>query len=218
MPKFKPTLEQVTIEFGKAHAEEADAKTRMEKYRKQFFDLLKSAIPSSELARQTIYYEGEDPDAHIATLYPKWKVLKKELLDEFPAEWRILIEEDPERKSWIFVNPINGYVFQRTVAESAPGIDLERMKEEDPFLYQTITVEPPKPERVLRPLSELKDMEKDLLKEYLLPPKLTNRMEKPRPAKAEELEGLQCQHPNADQDPNNESTWHCLDCGETFLP
>jgi hypothetical protein len=185
--KPKPTLEQVTAEFGKAHTEEAEAKSRMEKYRKQFFDLLKAAIPKTELARQTIYYEGDDPDTHIATLYPKWKILKKEVT-HLDGEWRILIEEDPERKSWQYINPQDGKVYRRTVKESAPSIDTVRLQEEDPGLWEAITIQPPPPERVLKPLSDLDDEQKDKLRGYLLPPKLTNVMEKPREAKAEEVE------------------------------
>lgn len=185
--KTKPTLEEVTRQFGEAHAEEAQAKSRMEKYRKQFFDLLKAVIPKTELARQTIYYEGDDPDQHVATLYPKWHILKKEVT-HLDGEWRILIEEDPERKSWQYINPSDGKVYRRTVKESAPQIDVSRLRDDDPKFWESITVQPPLPERELKPLSDLDEEQKDRLKEYLLPPKLTNVMEKPRKAKPEEIE------------------------------
>jgi hypothetical protein len=186
MPK-KPSLKEVTAEFGKAHAEEAAAKGRMEKYRKQFFDLLKAAIPKTELARQTIYYEGEDPDIHIATLYPKWEIIKANVIDGNPPEWSLVIEEDPERKSWQYLNPEDGQVYRRTVKESAPQVDLERIEKEDPDLYFSLTFQPTAPREML-PLDLIPDEIKEKLMEYLLPPKLTNVMEKPRKAKPEELE------------------------------
>lgn len=184
----KPTLEEVTQLFGKAHAEESDAKTRMEKYRKQFFDLLKDAIPQSKLARRTIYYEGNDPANYVATFYPKWRIIKKEVI-HLDGEWRIIIEEDPTKKSWTFINAKDGQVYQRTVVESAPQIDMAKLATIEPGFFESITIQPPPPPRELKPLDELSEDERERLTEYLLPPKLTNRMDKPRKAKPEELEG-----------------------------
>lgn len=183
--KPKPKLEDITKEFGIAHKEEAEAKAKKEKYRKLFFDLI--TIPKSQLAQQTIFYEGSDPDNHVATLYPKWRVVAKEETD-LDGEWRILIQEDPTKKSYTYLNKVDGMVYTRTVAESAPGVDLARLKAENPALYLEITVEPPKPARVLKPLADLEEDQKDELKEYLTPVSLTNRMEKPRLPKPEELQ------------------------------
>lgn len=191
MPDFgkkrvnKPKIEEITKQFGEAHAEQAAAKVRMDKLKKQFFDLIR--IPSSQLARQTIYYEGSDPDKHVATLYPKWRIIKKEMT-HLDGEWRIIIEENPKKKSFSYINPLDGMKYTRTVAESAPGVDLARLKQENPALYNEVTVEPPRLERVLKPLSDLEEDQKDELKEYLTPVSLTNRMEKPSKPKPEELE------------------------------
>lgn len=214
MPNFKakkekPKIEEVTKEFGEAHAEQAAAKTRMEKLKKQFFDLIQ--IPASQLARQTIYYEGSDPDNHVATLYPKWKIIKKEVT-HLDGEWRIIIEEDPKKKSFSYINPIDGMKYTRTVAESAPGVDLDRLKRENPSLFNEVTVEPPKPERVLKPLSDLEEDQKDELKEYLLPVNLTNRMEKPSKPKAEELEELPHKCTEFQYDSRRDVC--CVECGQ----
>lgn len=190
-PKEKPKIEEVTQKFGKAHAEEADAKSRMEKFKKQFYDLIE--IPESELARQTIYYEGNDPEQHVATLYPKWRIVEKKVRSAHmnnEHEWKIIIQEDPEKKTYVFINPLDKKVYTRTVAESAPGVDIERLKQEAPRLWENITVQPPPPEREFKPITELTEDQKDELKRFFLPVKLTNRMEKPRPAKPEELEGI----------------------------
>lgn len=191
MPDFKgkkqrPKIEEVTRDFGKAHAEEADAKRRMEKNRKLFFELIQ--IPEEELAQQTIFYEGSDPDQYVAVFYPKWQIIKKEVthLDDY-GEWRLLLREDPNKKSYTFLNPLDGKVYTRTVAEAAPNLDYVRIQEADPVLWEAITVEPPVPARILKPLDEFTEEQKEAIKPYFLPITLQNRMEKPREPKPEEI-------------------------------
>lgn len=200
MPKFdknkeRPKIEEVTRDFGVAHAEKADAEKRMAKTRKLFFDLIE--IPDDELAQQTIYYDGEDPEQHVAALYSKWKIIKQkwepdpDADGESDGEWHILIQEDPEKKSYQFINPLDEKVYARTVAESAPQIDMERLGKENPHLWQQVTFQPPLPKRELKPLKDLDDEEKAALIKFLTPVKLTNTMVAPRKAKPEELENLE---------------------------
>lgn len=188
MPKKpKPKIEEVAQEFGKAHAEENDAKKRKDKYRLLFFDLIE--IPEDQLSRQTIYAECDNPEAYVASLYPKWRIISKKLVDEeIPDEWRLVIQEDPAKRNFVFVNPLDNKVYTRTVAESAPQVDLDRLKEDDPDLYESMTFQPDPPPRQLKPLNSLDDDEKETVKRYLLPVKLQNRMEKPRDPKPEELD------------------------------
>lgn len=189
MPKKpKPKIEDITRKFGERHMEKAEVEKEMAKLRKQFFDLIE--IPQDKLARQTIYVEG-DPDQYVATLYPKWRIVKKEVthIDD-ESEWRVIIEEDPEKKTYVYINPKDHKVYTRTVAESAPGVDLERLKEDNLLLYESITFKPDPP-RELKPLDQLTEDQKDILKRYLTPAKLVHRMEAPRKAKPEELEGLE---------------------------
>jgi hypothetical protein len=185
MPR-KPKIENVTKRFGRAHSTKERAEKTMAKARQEFFDLIQ--IQESELSRQTIYVECDDPEAYVASLYPKWRILSSKLVDpEIPDEWKLVIQEDPTKRNYTFVNPLDGQVYTRTVTESAPDVDLERIKEEDPDFYHDITFQPTVP-RELLPLKNLTDEAKEKLKKYLLPVKLTNRMEKPRKPKPEELE------------------------------
>jgi hypothetical protein len=186
MPKPKPKIEEITKQFGEKHSAKDKAEKEMKKLRQQFFDLIE--IPEPELAQQTIYAETDDPAQYVAILYPKWKIVSK--WERKDGEWKLIIQEDPTKKNHIFVNPLDKQVYTRTVVEGAPDVDLERMKEEDPELYERLTFEPPPPPRELFPLSSMDDEEKAGLRKYLTPGKLTNRMEAPRKAKPEELEGL----------------------------
>ena len=188
MPKAKPNINTVTREFLQAHKDKADAEARMGKNRKKFFDLIQ--IPEDELARQTVYVETDDPTAWVAVMYPKWRIVSQRLMEEgsvFP-EWRLLIEEDPEKKTYSYVNREIEKVFTRTVVEGAPGVDLAKLEEEDPELYERVTFLP-EPVRELSPLDKIDDEDKEKLKKYLTPVKITNRMESPRDPKPEELEG-----------------------------
>lgn len=184
--KRKPSLDHVTRQFGKAHADKADAEKRVAKFRKMFFEVIE--IPETELAQQSIFYEGDDPDSYVSVMYPKWEIVKRHRIDD--EEWKLIIREDPAKKTFQYINPTDKKVFQRTVVESAPDVDLDRMQAEDPELYEAITMDPPPPPRVLRPLGELEDEQREGLVKFLKPPKLINRMESPREAKPEELEAL----------------------------
>lgn len=191
MPKKpKPKIEEVTKEFGKAHAEEADAKARMEKNKKLFYDLI--VFPESQLATQVIYYTGDDPETHVATFYPKWRIVKKQLWDgpddgnDAELEWKIVLQEDPDGKTFVYKNPLDGKVYQRTVVESAPQVDLVRLEQEHPDVYKAVTFQPDPPPRQLHPLTDIDDEYKEVIRQFLLPSKLTNRMEKPKLAKDDE--------------------------------
>jgi hypothetical protein len=187
MPR-KSKIENVTKRFGRAHGTKERAEKAMAKARQEFFDLIE--IPESELSRQTIYAECDNPEAYVASLYPKWRILNSKLVDpEIPDEWKLVIQEDPDKRNYTYVNPLDGKVYGRTVAESAPEVDLERIKAEDEKWYKAITEQPEPPPRRLVPLDRLTDEDKDRLKKYLLPVKLQNRMEKPRDPKPEELDG-----------------------------
>lgn len=192
MPKKKPKpkLEEVTREFGKAHEDATDAEKRKEKNKKLFFDLI--TFPESELATQVIYYTGDDPERHVASLYPKWRIASKRLWDgpddgsNTELEWKLVIQEDPEKKTFVYKNPLDGKVYQRTVAESAPQPDVARLAQEHPEVWEAMTVQPDPPPRELKSLDQLTEDQRELLRDYLLPPKLTNRMEKPRLPKEDE--------------------------------
>jgi hypothetical protein len=186
MPR-KPKIENVTRRFGRAHGTKERAEKAMAKARQEFFDLIQ--IPESELSRQTIYAECDDPEAYVASLYPKWRILSSKLVDpEIPDEWKLVIQEDPDKRNYTYINPVDGKVYTRTVAESAPAVDLERLEKENQDAYKALTFQPEPPPRQLKALKDLTDDQKEILKKYLLPVKLTNRMEKPRKPKPEELE------------------------------
>jgi hypothetical protein len=187
MPR-KSKIENVTKRFGRAHGTKERAEKAMAKARQEFFDLIE--IPESELSQQTIYAECDDPEAYVASLYPKWQIVACKTIarEDEPPEWKIVIRENPEKRNFTYLNPLDGKVYGRTVAESAPEVDLARIKEDDEGWYKEITFQPDPPPRQLVPLDRLTDEDMDRLKKYLLPVKLQNRMEKPRKPKPEELE------------------------------
>jgi hypothetical protein len=187
----KPDIAEVAKKFGRYHKQKSDADDQLKKFRKMFFDLIE--IPETQLARQTIFAEADDPDRYVETLYPKWRIVKAEQIgsDGELLEWKLIIEEDPAKKTFQYVNPLDKKVYQRTVVESAPDVDLERMKKDAPALYANVTFQPDPPPRELRPLGSFDEDELEGIRRFLLPPKLTERMESPRKAKPEELEGLE---------------------------
>ncbi len=183
--KEPETIDEVTVAFAEAHRQQEQAKSTMDGLKSKFFSML--TIPQTKLARQTVYYDGTDPEQHVATLYPKYQIISKHF-DLGQKEWRLVIEEDPEKKTWTYFNRAAGLVFERQVRESAPAVDLARLKKEHPALYRQMTFQP-KPPRELKPLDKLDEKQKATLMRYLLPVKLTNAMSKPREPKPEEIDG-----------------------------
>ncbi len=178
-------LQRIAKSFGALHAKKKHIDTELDRLKREFAESI--TFTDEELGRQTLWYAGSDPEAFIQTQYPKWSLVKKDRMDN--GEWRLLIQENPLLKSFLFVNPDDKKVYQRTVAEGVPQPDLEKLREQDVELYLRVTYQPTVP-RDLRAASDISEEDWAKLSEFFLPPKLTPRMEAPRDAKPEELEGL----------------------------
>lgn len=178
-------ISKAAAKFGKLHAELNKLNKEIEKARTEFLDEIQ--YESQELAQQVIFYDGKDPEHYVSVMYPKYRLLKsKEIGDD---EWKLVLEEDPEFKSYAYVNLEDNQVYQRTIAESAPDIDIRKLREEDSELWFKVTKAPPTPDRILKNLDELTEEQRLALHKFLIPPRLSIRMMAPRKAKPEELEG-----------------------------
>jgi hypothetical protein len=180
--KEPETVEEITKRYGEVHAQYDQLGKEKEELRSKFFKSIQ--FKEEDLARQSVWYEGRNPEAYIAATYPAWEIIK--LVGTGDGEWKIVIREKSEVKPFVFVNPKDGLVYQRGLAESAPQPNLEKIREFDYKLYKRITFQPIPP-RELRPLNEISNEDWDAIQDFLDPAKLTPRMEKPRKAKPEEM-------------------------------
>jgi hypothetical protein len=177
----KTKLEEAAKRYAKYHKLSEDADKEKAKARKEFFEAIE--FSEGDLATHVVYYKGLRPEAYIQAIYPRWEIVKKEFNDD-SEEWRILLRENPDYKNFAYLD--GKTVFQRVVSEGTPQPDLEAIREFDAELYQRITFQPRVP-RELKPAEQISPEDMERIMDFMLPPRLTPTMQKPRAAKPEEL-------------------------------
>lgn len=211
-----PGLAEITTQLGKTYVTAKGSAKNLDAEKKKFFKACTEAIEADRtLAQQTIeipdYGQG-DIEAYVAKWHPGWRIV------EGKAETAI-IEEDPSLQKHVYVNQEDGQVYQRNIKEDTPQLDDELLRSKDSDLWEQITCPAKQytwlmefrdwvegnaikrlvddfmdavdqgDERELRPLDDLSDEELDAISEYVVPGKLSTRLEPPREAKPEELDG-----------------------------
>lgn len=190
-------LATITQRLGKAHAESKKAEKELKESRAEFFDAVDEEIISTEtLARQTIELPPDIPFPvdeddrgvmdYVKRFYPGWR-----LVDVGAKEHTYIIEEDPAFKKFVYVNHEDGNVYRRNVAQGGPSLDDDRLKSENPELWERITevrVIPQQETRVLKDLEDLPDQDFAAIQEYLVPGPMTVKLDAPRKAKPDELD------------------------------
>lgn len=179
------TIEEVATEFGVAHTRFSQDETRKKKLRQEFLDLVEAHYASQTLARKIVPLPGANEEyarIHIAQKFPTWRVVK---LDQQHDRVIVTLEEDPSLKSYKYVNPTDGKVYEKNVQEGSALLDDERLASQDPELWNEITVEVT--QRVPKSLDELTEKQQAKLREYFYygEPKVV--MMAPRKAKPEDL-------------------------------
>jgi hypothetical protein len=171
-------LNEIASEVGHAHAQQAEAKTSLEKGRKAFFSKLTSKHRASARAKKTIIVPQPDlikAEEMVAKYYPGWSIISARPTSDNPQRYRFMLEEDPE-----FIGdqvttgrPDNpGFVVTRTIRSGTTLIDLDRMKVEKPELYEQVTFVP-EPERQAKPESELTPKQIEAIRPYIYEDKRT---------------------------------------------
>ena len=142
--------------------------------------------------RLTLTDESPDVDvfnkvtSQLGTSYKIMKEAEKEknyLRDEF---FKILDEKIGKGEAFEFVNKKDGLVYSRQISRGAPSLDDDRLRKEDPELWDEITYVP-EPERTLRPLEDLSPEQLAKVSSYLLPGKITPKLGAPRKATLDDL-------------------------------
>lgn len=187
-------LTEITKRLGVAHATSKQAEKELKSSRGEFFEAIDEEIISTEtLAQQTIIFEppegegdAEDLLTHIKKFYPGWR-----LKDSGSKEYTYIIEEDPSLKKFVYVNREDGNVYRRNVSQAGPSLDDDRLKAENPKLWERITdvrVIPQQETRVLKDLDSLPSRDLSAVQEYLVPGGMTVKLDAPRKAKPDELD------------------------------
>jgi hypothetical protein len=182
------TLEVVTQELGKAHADTKDGEARLKKRRLEFFSLAQEAVASKTLARRTVSvaeFDSEDEaKVWLERHYPTFRLIEFDLRED---DIVAILEEDPEKQPFVFVNPVDKKVYRKQVVGGSPMLDDDALKEEDPELWERITFVP-EPERRLKAQDELEAEDLAKMQKYMYPGPPTIKLAAPRKAKDQEIE------------------------------
>lgn len=130
--------------------------------------------------------EFDDVTSQLGTSYKKMKEAEKEknlLKDEF---FRMCDEQAGPNEPFEYVNKQDGMIYSRQISKAAPSLDDDRLREEDPELWEQITYIP-EPQRTLRPLEDLSPEQLAKVGEYLVAGKVTTKLSAPKKAKPEDL-------------------------------
>lgn len=190
-------LATITKRLGAVHAKSKEAEKELKVSRSEFFEAVDEEIISTEtLARQTITFpatlteqcedDAEDLTTYVKRFYPGWRIA------EIGSKENIcIIEEDPSFKKFVYVNHEDGNVYRRNVSQGDPSLDDDRLKSEDPELWERITevkIIPRQEIRVLKDLETLPNQDFSAIQEYLVPGPMTVKLDAPRKAKPDELD------------------------------
>lgn len=181
-------LAAITTKLGSAHATSKKAEKELKESRSEFFEAIDEEILETEtLARQTIVVPDElDETSYIKQFFPGWR-----LVDPGSKKNTYIIEEDPAFKKFVYVNHDDGQVYRRNVSQAGPSLDDDRLKAEDPELWEKITevqIVPQQEVRVLKDLDTIPNAQLAAMQEYFVPGGMTVKLDAPRKAKPDELD------------------------------
>lgn len=180
-------LFEIGKRLGDSYREWKTKEKEKNKYRDQFFrvatERLEGETPA-QIYEQVVASDREEAIKIAQKKFPRFTVLDA-IEDEYDI-WRVVLEENPVYRSFSFVNPVDGMVYQRVIVEGSPMLDDERLKEEDPEFWAEISHIPQ--ERVMKPIEDLTQDQIAKLQEYVYTAKPTVKLAAPRKAKSEELE------------------------------
>jgi hypothetical protein len=150
-PEQRKAIE-VAADLGEVYYIAKDAEAEQKELRNEFFQAATVAQEAQALARKTVEVpealDVSEAKAFALKYNPGWRVVQSEFEDDHPS--KIILEEDPEFKGHSEVVLVEepvvdskgkkhpGYVVAKTVRAGSKLVDDERMKEEEPGLYDAL--------------------------------------------------------------------------------
>jgi hypothetical protein len=177
-------IEQVSSDLGIAYAADKLAEKDLKNEKAAFYKLLDEEVASEKLAHKKVDVpHSVDPDEWLEKWHPGWR-----FADDEKKIGKVVIEEHPSFKKRTYVNREDGVVYGRTVKEANPSLDDERLREQDPELWERISHT--EEVRVLNDLETISKADFAKMKKYFVPGKLTVSLMTPRKAKPDELDEM----------------------------
>lgn len=182
------SIKTIAKQVASRHKRKKEAATALEKARDEFFAYATEQVDDPDLlARKTVQTTNGllAGLVQVAKDYPEWRVLTSEQEDaDDPHTWNHLLEENPKFKSYVYADPDLGLVFERQFRSGKIVLDDERLKKENPELYDEVMEMVPQP----KDFDKLDDETLADVQQYVYREKPTVALASPRKAKEEDYE------------------------------
>lgn len=200
-------LERIANDFGDAYLSAKEAESDKKSLQKELFSAFNNLV---EPARKTVdcpYWDNEMIENWVKQYHPGWVII------DIGDDEKILLEEDPALMAYSYTAQ-DGMVYGRSQVNGSPMLDDERLRKEDPTLYESITTYP-EPwfslvqgamgyvsedavgmatvakyldeqglGRALKPIDTLTDEQLQALQEYMVPGRVSVKLTPPKVAKS----------------------------------
>lgn len=173
-------IEKTVKELSESYYAEKEAKTKKDALRSKFFEEITESLAADDLAEDLVVVEASDEKEateRIKANYPAYNIEAVREHPDLEGQWEGIIIENPEYKS--FSVEVGGEIWQRQTTVGAPTVDAERLAEEDPDLFETVTFVP-EPERQMKPLKDLDPVALARLQKYVVSGKVTLKLPAPK--------------------------------------
>ena len=174
--------------MGKNYAKWKTGEKDKDKDRKTFFALALEDLQNRTLGQRTISLADVDEietesEARewVALHYPKWNLKEIKYTED---DVLAILEEDPQYIDFTYTNPQDGMVYRRQVVDGGSMMDVDRLQEEAPDLWERITVEETR--RVPKPSSEWDKNDYAAVQKFTYPGKPQIKLAPPTEAKDED--------------------------------
>lgn len=173
-------LRKITTSFGRAYDRSKRYEQRKKDWQTEFFAACTQAIQRERRLPRKSVVTNESSD-WVKEQNPGWRIIDSD------NRFTYLLEKDPNLVPYTYINPDTKMVYQRGTQESGPSLDEERLKDENPDLYNEVT----ETQRVVKDPSTWTEDQMEQIQPYLIPGTIKAKLIPPRKAKAEELDSLE---------------------------
>lgn len=145
-PEIQADLETATELFGEAYALAKEAATESETHKWAFYEAADKALAAKRLPQKTITVTGEGDYTvmeFVEAYYPDWEILQL-LTEDFPH--KVLLQRKPSLMKFDFTHPGTKMTYQRTYTQGNTVLDVDRLQDEDPELWEAVSDWPPIPQ------------------------------------------------------------------------
>src|SRR5690349_25097082 len=113
------SLDETTKKLGEEHRKWKEAEKEKNALRERFFREASEALSEQLPARSVVQIPAKDlEDVYriCQRRYPKHRVAD---VQEDNGEWNVVLEEDPQYRSFTYINKIDGQVYQRIISDGS---------------------------------------------------------------------------------------------------